>query len=295
MIPNGVYPTMITFFKEDNSLDFENMAKLIDYYIESGVDGIFAVCQSSEIFFLTLEERIKLARFVVDYVAGRVAVVASGHISDNLEEQANELNQIARTGVDAVVWVSNRLCGENEDEDKWIENAQRLIDLMDKNIPLGVYECPYPYKRLMSEKMIQWCIESKRFSFLKDTSCDTGIIQKRINQMKGTEFKLFNANTATLLTSIKAGASGFSGVMGNFHPEKYVRLMKTQDERLQDFLSLCSLIETRTYPVSAKYYTQLMGMGNKLATRSKNTADFTSSYMLEVEALYNLDKNSSEN
>lgn len=291
MIPNGVYPTMITFFKEDNSLDFESMARLIDYYIESGVDGIFAVCQSSEMFFLTLEERTKLARFVVDYVAGRVAVVASGHISDNLEDQANELNEMVKTGIDAVVWVSNRLCNEDENEDKWIENAQRLIDLTDKNIPLGVYECPYPYKRLMSEKIIQWCIESKRFSFLKDTSCDMDVIKKRIEMTKGTGFKLYNANTATLLASLKAGASGFSGVMGNFHPEKYVQLMKTNDERLQDFLSLCSLIELRTYPISAKYFTQLMGMGNSLKTRSKSITDFTSSNMIEVEAVYNLDQN----
>ena len=43
-------------------------------------------CQSSEIFFLSLEERIEVAKFVVERAAGRVPVVASGHISDSIED-----------------------------------------------------------------------------------------------------------------------------------------------------------------------------------------------------------------
>ena len=36
--------------------------------------------------------------------------------------------------------------------------------------------------------------------------------------------KLYNANTATLLESMREGAAGYSGVMANFHPELYVWL-----------------------------------------------------------------------
>ena len=56
-IPNGVYPTMLTPFTADNKIDYNAVEQLIDWYCKKGVDGIFAICQSSEIFFLSFEER----------------------------------------------------------------------------------------------------------------------------------------------------------------------------------------------------------------------------------------------
>ena len=53
----GAFPTMITPFKEDGSVDYETVKKYVHWYHDSGYSGIFAVCQSSEIFFLSVEER----------------------------------------------------------------------------------------------------------------------------------------------------------------------------------------------------------------------------------------------
>ena len=64
-IPNGVYPTMITPYTADNKIDYNAVEKLINWYDEKGVAGIFAICQSSEIFFLSLEERLELLKFIV--------------------------------------------------------------------------------------------------------------------------------------------------------------------------------------------------------------------------------------
>ncbi|MBQ1212695.1 MAG: dihydrodipicolinate synthase family protein, partial [Clostridia bacterium] len=51
---------MITPFNADGSVDYATAEKYVDWYFENGIDGIFAVCQSSEIFFLSLEEKVKL-------------------------------------------------------------------------------------------------------------------------------------------------------------------------------------------------------------------------------------------
>ena len=75
----GVWPVMLTPFDENRQIDWESLKKLIDWYIAAGVHGLFANCQSSEMFFLSDAESLQLTRFVVDYVAGRVPVVASGH------------------------------------------------------------------------------------------------------------------------------------------------------------------------------------------------------------------------
>ena len=77
-IPNGVYPTMITPFTKDNKIDYAAVEALINWYAEKKVDGIFAICQSSEIFFLSFEERLELLHFVMRHTPKNISVVASG-------------------------------------------------------------------------------------------------------------------------------------------------------------------------------------------------------------------------
>ena len=84
-INNGVYPTMITPFTEDNKIDYDGVKALIDWYAQKGVDGIFAICQSSEIFFLSFEERLELLKFIMANKPEGMSIVASGHTSDDLE------------------------------------------------------------------------------------------------------------------------------------------------------------------------------------------------------------------
>ena len=75
---DGVWPVMLTPFTDNNQVDYDALGKLVDWYIENGVAGLFADCQSSEMFFLTLEDRVQIARFVKERADGRVSVVASG-------------------------------------------------------------------------------------------------------------------------------------------------------------------------------------------------------------------------
>ena len=55
-----IFPTMITPYKKDRTIDYDTAVKYVDWYFENGMTGIFSVCQSSEIFFLSLEEKVKL-------------------------------------------------------------------------------------------------------------------------------------------------------------------------------------------------------------------------------------------
>lgn len=293
-IPTGVWPTMVTPFTEDNKIDYEALERLIEWYIDKGVAGLFAVCQSSEMFYLSLEERVELAAFVKKKAAGRVPVIASGHISESYEQQVEELQAIAAAGVDALVLITNRLAREEESDDVLLSNLKRLLLELPVEVPLGFYECPYPYKRLLSPALLKWCAESGRFLFLKDTSCDIVNIGEKLKAAEGTGLNLYNANTATLLETMKLGVTGYSGVMANFHPELYVKLLRDglaqpdMGERLVDFLSIASLIEKQLYPVNAKYYLMLEGIFTNYRSRSKNQDEFTSTNRLEVEQLHHL-------
>ena len=106
---------MITPFTEDNKPDFKAIEALCNWYIEKGCTGIFAVCQSSEMAFLTEQEKLDIAKAVAEAVDGRIQVVASGHTADAKADQFKQIeNMMKIPGIGAYVLVSNRLDQKNE-------------------------------------------------------------------------------------------------------------------------------------------------------------------------------------
>lgn len=276
-IPNhGAYPTMITPYNTDGSIDWSAVAALTEWYYDKGCAGIFASCQSSEIHMLELSERVRLAAVVKETAdnlsrGGRkMTIVASGHVSDGFEDQQRELKAVADTGVDSVIMISNRFDIGNTGDEKWISDAARMIEAL-PDIPLGIYECPRPYKRLLTPGIIDFIIKTGRFAFIKDTCCDPEDISRRIRQISmtpsdGLKPALFNANAQTLTESLCFGGAGYCGVMCNFHPELYVKLCDIfasepdRAEPLASSLSQMAFIENLTYPAIAKYHLNKSGV-----------------------------------
>lgn len=287
----GTYPTMITPYKKDGSVDYDALENLVEWYYKAGCEGIFAVCQSSEIFFLSLEERVRIAATVrkkADELAKSdpsrepMTIVISGHVSDSFCDQVKELTAMAETKPDALILISNRMDKENTSNKAWISDVQRLMYALPENIPLGVYECPYPYKRLLSDEMLRFCAESGRFLFMKDTCCDADVIARRIEITSRTPMKLLNANAQTLLASLRAGGYGYCGIMANFHPQLYVWLCNNfqqhpeKAELLQSFLGTSAFTESLAYPCTAKYHLDtLAGVKMEWISRSRNVQELT--------------------
>lgn len=297
---DGMWPVMLTPFRDDGSIDYEGLNILIEWYIDKGAAGLFTVCQSSEMFNLSLKERTELTKFVKAVSRKRVPVISSGHISFSINDQIEELNKIAEAGADAVIFISNRFARADESDEIMLNNLKAILKEMPKDIPLGFYECPYPYKRILSKKVVEFCAESERFYFLKDTSCDINNIKSKLDIVKGSNMKLFNANTATLLESLRLGAAGYSGVMANFHPELYAWLLnnwKTQPEKaeyLQDVLTMCSFIELKNYPLNSKYYLKESGMPIKPITRKSVNNILTKTEIEEIHQLKQLSEKACE-
>ncbi len=292
-IPNGVYPTMITPYTQDNKIDYNAVEKLINWYDKKGVAGIFAICQSSEIFFLSFEERLELLKFIVKNAPKGMSIVASGHTADDLDKQIYEANKFIEVGIDGYVFISNRFARQDESDDVFLKNLNYVVD----NIPeigLGVYECPYPYKRLMTPEMLKNLGETGRFKFLKDTCSNLDQIKAKLDAVKGTGLKIFNANSATFLESLKMGCEGFSGVMANFYPELYVWLCENFEKepekakKIQDIVGFFSVAECQQYPVNAKYYQNLEGNKMEILSRARDAKAFGKNNMMEIDQMYNL-------
>ncbi len=289
-IKDGVWPVMITPYTVDNKIDYDGVLKIMEWYASQGVAGIFAVCQSSEMHFLSRDERLELAKFVIANAPKGVDIIASGHVAKSLEDQIYEANEIIDAGVESYVFISNQFAREDESEDV----AKKSIEQLITQIPaesFGIYECPSPYKRLISPELLKWCADTGRFSFLKDTCCDLDELKRKTDAVKGTSLKIYNANAATLLESLKMGASGYSGVMANFHADLYVWLCDNyarEPEKasvVQDFLGFASMVECQVYPINAKYHMQLEGVNINLLSRTKDADLLTGSKKMEVEQL----------
>lgn len=290
-IPDGVYPTMVTPFTDDNKIDYNGVLGILDYYSKNGVDGIFAICQSSEIFFLSFEERLELLKFIMKNKPEGMSVVASGHTADDLDTQIYEANAFINEGIDAYVFIANRFAKQDEDDSVFLRNYEKMVSSIPE-IGLGVYECPYPYKRLMTPETLRQCALDGRLKFLKDTCCRIKDIEAKLKAVEGLGLKIYNANSATLLESLRAGCAGFSGVMGNFHPELYSWLCKNyktepeKAEQVQAFLAFASLAECQMYPVNAKYHLGLCGVDVGYNCRVKDASLFSESNKKEIDQMF---------
>ncbi len=289
-IANGVWPVMVTPFTEDNTIDYDGVVELLQWYDSQDVSGIFAVCQSSEMFFLSWEERLELITFIRKNLPRNMGLIASGHVEKDLQEQIKQANRFIETGIDSYVFISNQFAKQDEGDDVAKKRIETLLNAIDGD-SFGVYECPYPYKRLLTPELLAWCAQTGKFGFLKDTCCNLTELKAKIKAVEGTSLKVYNANAATLLESLKMGAAGYSGVMANFHAWLYVWLCsnfsteKDTAALVQDLLGMVSLVECQYYPVNAKYHCQLEGLDINLFSRVQDFTKFTSSRRLEVEQL----------
>jgi 4-hydroxy-tetrahydrodipicolinate synthase len=269
----GIVPVMLTPFHDDGTIDYAGLERLIEWYLAKGSDALFAVAQSSEMQFLSLAERGALARFVVEKVAGRVPVVASGHISDDHDAQAEELRVAADSGAQGVVLVTNHLDPKRDGSQTFLANLNRLLSKLPSDIPLGLYECPAPYRRLLTDDELKACIDTGRFVMLKDVSCDLATVKRRVALAQGSPLKILNANAAIAWDAMKAGSAGFNGVFTNFHPDLYqwLRSRSAEDpvlaEELSTFLVVAAVSESLGYPALAKMYHQRIGTFDSIRCR----------------------------
>jgi 4-hydroxy-tetrahydrodipicolinate synthase len=277
--PAEVYPVMLTPFTDGNEVDFESLKRLIHWYEDGGATGLFAVCLSSEMFQLSIEERVAIGRFTKQHA--KVPVVASGHLGGDFERQLNDVQAMAETGVDAVVFVSNAFAGEDENDLVLIKNLGRLLNGLETTLPLGIYECPVPYKRVLSDEVIAFMVSTDRFVFLKDTCCDIAQIKRRLNLIEGSSLKLYNAHAQTLFESLTHRATGNSGIQANCSIKLLSRICSyfSEPNRIAEDLNLLYRVAefcvAFQYPVCAKEMLRARGVFQSIHTRAREMSEFS--------------------
>lgn len=259
IINDGIYPVMLTPFFEDKTIDYKGLENFTEWFIKKGCQGLFAVCGSSEMGNLTLDEKLNVAKTVIKTVNGRnVDVVVSGHTAETTQEQIEQINETAKLGIDAYVLVSGRVAKKDEDDTVFVKNIEKIL-ANTGNTTYGIYECPSPYNRQLSPEIMKYLADTNRFVFSKDTCCSFYIGEK-IKPTLGSNFKVYNAFTTLCLEAFKYGGRGFSGIMLNYHPDLYVKLWELFQkgdietcEKLQAYITVLGKTEMK-YNIGTKYY-----------------------------------------
>jgi 2-keto-3-deoxy-L-arabinonate dehydratase len=73
----GVVPVVPTIFHDDETVDLDGTARVVDYLVDAGVDGLCVLANYSEQFSLTDAERDTIARTLLERVAGRLPVIVT--------------------------------------------------------------------------------------------------------------------------------------------------------------------------------------------------------------------------
>ena len=260
-------PVMITPFTPEAKLDFDMVKILVDFYLAAGVKGLFANCLSSEMYSISEDERLALTRAVVEHVNGRVPVVATGSFGLTIEDKAEFTKKIFDTGIDSVVLITGHYAAIDEGDDILLQRFEKMLSLTG-NIPLGLYECPAPYKRVVTPEVLKTLVSTNRMFYHKDTCCDEAQVKAKLAVIKNTPMQFFDAHTPNGVSSMKAGAAGLSAIAGNFYPEILVWLCdhvndpskQKEVEWIQAELARVDPLIHVAYPMSAKFFMQLRGL-----------------------------------
>ena len=270
-------PVMITPFNLKAKVDLDVVSNLVDFYLAAGVKGFFANCLSSEMYSITEDERLELTQHIVRYVNGRVPVVATGSFGLTINDKAEFTKKIYDTGIDAVILITGHYANIEDSDDVLLKNFDRMFKLTG-NIPLGMYECPAPYKRIIGPDVFKTLLSANRLVYHKDTSIDLEKVKAKLDIVKQTKNNLefYDAHSPNTMYSLQMGAKGMSSISGNFYPEILVWMVNNANnaERqeevkwLQGEISRVDPLIHIAYPMSAKYFLRKRGLPVRTISRA---------------------------
>jgi 4-hydroxy-tetrahydrodipicolinate synthase len=152
--PEGIYVAMLTPFTDDGSINEEELRRIVEFLIQSGVHGLFPISSVGEYIHMSREEKIRMMEITVDQNRGRVRItpgVGSTHPAESilLAQKAKEL------GADGVVVAPPYFFQlSQENIEKYFETISDAVDLpmILYNIPLFTQPLTYDVVKRLSRR-----------------------------------------------------------------------------------------------------------------------------------------------
>ncbi len=209
----GTGVAVITPFKNDLSIDFAAMEKILEHIIAGGVNYIVLLGTTGEAPTLSKDEKSALTSFTVETVSGRVPIVL-GIGGNNTSEIVSTIRESDLEGIDAILSVApyyNKPC------QKGLYQHFRQIS-MACPVPVILYNVPSrTASTIEPETCIQLAVECQNIIGIKECSGNFESLLKIIRD-KPEDFLVISGNDMDILPFAAAGGAGVISVLANAFP-----------------------------------------------------------------------------
>ncbi|KIL51922.1 dihydrodipicolinate synthase family protein [Jeotgalibacillus soli] len=213
----GIIPPVSTILNEQGKLERQGMGRLIDFLIDSKVDGLFFLGTGGEFSQMSTEERKEVAAFAVEHVNSRVPVFI-GTGSASTREVVELSNHSKNIGADAVVVINPYYWPLSEDNlFAHYSEIARSVDL-----PILLYNFPaLTGQDLSPDFVLKLVNEHQNIVGIKETVDAAGHIREMILKVKSVHpsFSVLCGFDDHLLNTLSLGGDGAISATGNFAPQ----------------------------------------------------------------------------
>lgn len=257
----GTGVAIVTPFKNDSSIDFSALGRVINHVIKGGVNYIVALGTTGESVTLTKDEKQAVISYVIETVDGRVPIIA-GIGGNNTQEVINSIRQSDLTGIDALLSVAPYY---NKPTQRGIFQHFKSIATWSP-LPVIMYNVP---GRTGCNISADTCLELARncenITGVKEASGDLGQILKIIKG-KPENFGVISGDDMLTLPIVAAGGIGVISVLGNAFPQAYSDLVshalkgnfKSAREIQFRYIEMIDLLFTEGNPAGIKAILSVM-------------------------------------
>lgn len=264
----GMGVALITPFKEDESVDYNALGRVVDYQIKNGIDYLVVLGTTAETATMTEAEKKEVASFVINRVNGRVPIVmgVGGNCTRAVVE---ELKTKDLKGVDAILSVTPYY--NKPSQEGLYQHYCALAKAT--TIPLILYNVPGRTGiNMTAETTLRLAHEFPNIVAIKEASGNISQVDEIIKN-KPADFMVISGDDGVTYPLITMGAVGVISVIGNAFPKEFskmVRLALAGDfknalEIHRKFNELFSLLFVDGNPAGVKCMLHAMGyIENKL-------------------------------
>ena len=216
----GTYTALVTPFRADGSLDLDALAKLVEWQIASGVDGLVPCGSTGEAATLSHEEHVRTVRHVVEVAAKRVPVIAGA--GSNSTREAVELTAAARAaGADAALLISPYY---NKPTQEGIFQHYRAV-AQETRLPIIVYNIPGRTASRIESETIARLSRVPGIAGLKECGADLVATSETIAQA-APSFAVLSGDDPLTLPMLAIGARGVISTVANILPAATAELTR---------------------------------------------------------------------
>lgn len=259
----GMGVALITPFKEDGSVDYPALIRMVDHLVKNGADFLCVLGTTAETPTLTTEEKKEITRLVVERVNGRIPIML-GCGGNNTQAVIDSLKNDDFTGIDAILSVVPYY---NKPSQEGIYQHYKAI-AESTDLPIVLYNVPgRTGVNMTAETTLRIAREFKNVIAIKEASGNITQMDDIIKN-KPENFDVISGDDGITFPLITLGAVGVISVIGNAFPKEFSRMTRLalQGDYANalkihhSFTELFSLLFVDGNPAGVKAMLNAMGM-----------------------------------